>query len=830
LTRANTVPSIPDHTVLRAIGSGSYGEIWLARALTGVFRAVKIVHRDNFESERSFAREFEGMSSFEPVSREHDGFVDILHVGRAGTFFYYIMELADDDGTGKPLPPSATPAEIEGYKPRTLKAVQNRKRTLPVAECLRLGASLAEALDALHAHHLAHRDIKPANIIFVDGRPKLADIGLVATAGQRSFVGTEGYMPPEGPGSAGADVYGLGKVLYEIAMGKDRLEFPELFTRLDEHPERQRLLALNQVLLRACATNPAGRYRSAKQLHTDLAALEVGRKPRRRVPWLLISMLPLLCAVAVTLWLMKSAPHGVAIADLRIETDPPGAMVILGDRMQKSPAIFDSVEAGTYPLHIMLAGYDPVETQVESASPPPLIHLQRSNGRLALAVDPAGAADFELLDGESVVRRGSLPATLEGLPTGTYTVVAHRGGRTIRQSVEVDREKPASVTMVFALGRVPVASDPPGAEIFLGGIALGRAPLTVDLPVGSQDLAARYRNWPEAIQTVTVRAGDNPPVDFAFHTGSVKITSAPAGATVLGDGSPLGQTPLLIDEVAPGPVRYELRMAGYKEAFVTGTVAPGGQAFLATRLDRKRTPEPGQPWENSLGMRFIPDGPIHFSVWDTRVSDYATFCAATGHPFRSPDFTQTPNDPVVLVSWDDAEAFCKWLTQKEIQEGALEEGQSYRLPTDAEWSAADGLPSEGGATPEERDGKMRNLFPWGVAWPPPPGSGNFADESASRKGGAIIHGYKDGWMATSPAGAFPPNKLGLYDMSGNVWQWVEDGYRQEAPNTRDWGVLRGGSWGTSSRRELESCYRYVVDRNDSDVIYGFRCVIATSGE
>jgi hypothetical protein len=539
---------------------------------------------------------------------------------------------------------------------------------------------------------------------------------------------------------------------------------------------------------------------------------------------------PVVIAGVVLLLMQKGAPKRGVVSDLRIETEPAGAMVILGDRMEKSPAVFESVELGTYPLHIMLEGYDPVETQVESGSPPAVFHLQRSTGALALAVEPVGGADFELLDGGKVIRSGALPATLDGVPTGTYTVAARRGGRTIRQSVEVDREKPASVTMVFAFGHVPVTSDPPGAEILVGDVSEGRAPLTLELPAGPQEVRARYRNWPESAQSVTVQPGGNAPVAFAFHTGSVKITSAPAGATVLGDGAPLGQTPLRIDEVAPGPVRYALRMTGYKEALVSGTVAPGGQAFLAARLDRKRSPEPGQPWENSLGMKFVADGAIHFAVWDTRVSDYAAFCAATGRVCRKPDFAQTPSDPVVLVSWNDAEAFCKWLTQKEIQEGTLEEGQYYRLPTDAEWSAADGLPPEGGATPEERDGKMRGVFPWGAAWPPPAGAGNFADESAGRKGGAIISGYKDGWRATSPAGTFAANKLGLYDMSGNVWQWVEDGYRQETANGRDWGVLRGGSWGTSSRSELESCYRYVVDRNDSDVIYGFRCVIADGGE
>ena len=76
-------PHVPHHAVARAIGRGSYGEIWLARSLTGAWRAVKIVDRRRFEDERAFEREFEGMAKFEPLSREHEGFVDILHVGRS---------------------------------------------------------------------------------------------------------------------------------------------------------------------------------------------------------------------------------------------------------------------------------------------------------------------------------------------------------------------------------------------------------------------------------------------------------------------------------------------------------------------------------------------------------------------------------------------------------------------------------------------------------------------------------------------------------------------------------------------------------------------------
>ena len=91
-------PRVPNHDLVRVIGRGAYGEIWMARSLTGALRAVKIVDQRTFESESSFQREFEGMARFEPISRSDAGFVDILHVGRddGGHFFYYVMELADE--------------------------------------------------------------------------------------------------------------------------------------------------------------------------------------------------------------------------------------------------------------------------------------------------------------------------------------------------------------------------------------------------------------------------------------------------------------------------------------------------------------------------------------------------------------------------------------------------------------------------------------------------------------------------------------------------------------------------------------------------------------
>lgn len=269
------LPSIPDHQLLRPIGRGAYGEVWLAKSMTGAFRAVKIVRRTTFDHDRPFEREFEGIVRFEPISRSHQSQMDILHVGRTGDGFYYVMELADDQVTGSKIDPDA-------YSPRTLKSDLLTHQRLPFAECVRIGIGLSTALEHLHAHGLVHRDIKPSNVVFIDGVPKLADIGLVTgLEATRSVVGTEGFAAPEGSGTPGADLYSLGKVLYEMATGKDRQEFPSLPTQLRELPDREGLLELNAVIAKACRHDPRDRYASATAMRADLELLEAGKSLAR---------------------------------------------------------------------------------------------------------------------------------------------------------------------------------------------------------------------------------------------------------------------------------------------------------------------------------------------------------------------------------------------------------------------------------------------------------------------------------------------------------------------------------------------------------------------
>lgn len=272
-----TPPTIADYELLRLIGRGSYGDVWLGRGLTGAFRAIKIVWRDRFPDVRPYEREFEGVTRFTEVSLKEPSQLALLHVGRdepAG-FFYYVMELADDATRGRDIDPN-------DYVPLTLKELRERRGQLSPAEVVSIGVALATGLSSLHAAGLVHRDIKPSNAVFVGGVLKLADVGLVATASQGlTFVGTEGFVPPEGPGAPAADVFSCGKVLYELVTDFDRQDWPRLPLDLGTRPDRRAFLELNEVLIRACDPNSQRRFSNAAALLDELLLLRAGKSVRR---------------------------------------------------------------------------------------------------------------------------------------------------------------------------------------------------------------------------------------------------------------------------------------------------------------------------------------------------------------------------------------------------------------------------------------------------------------------------------------------------------------------------------------------------------------------
>lgn len=153
------------------------------------------------------------------------------------------------------------------------------------------------------------------------------------------------------------------------------------------------------------------------------------------------------------------------------------------------------------------------------------------------------------------------------------------------------------------------------------------------------------------------------------------------------------------------------------------------------------------------------------------------------HNWSSTGFPQTDSDPVVCVSWNDTYEYVQWLNKKE--------GRDYRLPTEAEWEYA------------ARSGGKEYMYSWGIGKP----EGNVADESARKELSAlnIWKGYYDGHAFTAPVGSYRPNEIGIYDMSGNVYEWVSDWqqdnyysksrkYNPKGPDSGKYKLLRGGAW------------------------------------
>jgi serine/threonine protein kinase len=232
-----------------------------------------------------------------------------------------------------------------------------------------------------------------------------------------------------------------------------------------------------------------------------------------------------------------------------------------------------------------------------------------------------------------------------------------------------------------------------------------------------------------------------------------------------------------------------------------------------------------QPFINSLDMRFVPVAGTRalFSIWLARVQDYAVFAQATGREWPKPKFTQSVDHPAIMVSWEDAQSFCEWLTERERGLEHMAHGLRYRLPTDEEWSVAVGLPHEVGNAPRDKSGVINYLYPWGTQWPPTKGAGNYADVAAHDKYPhlGLIDGYKDGFADTSPVGSFDANLHGLLDMGGNVWEWCEDSYE---PGRME-KVLRGGSFVNFAPQYLLSSNRDFNHPGFRYVNIGFRVVL-----
>jgi serine/threonine protein kinase len=261
-----------DYQLLHLAGRGAYGSVWVARDRTGILLALKIIEPAHLPGADHGEREERALALVRQRVPHYPHLVSISHVSRQEGRLLYAMELADP-AAGSP------PPDQDGYQADTLARRVAASGRLPLPDAIRVALSLLSALEALHDAGLVHRDVKPGNVIFVGGAPKLADIGLAtAVETHMSLAGTAGYVPLDGSTGPDADLYALGKLLYQLVTGCEPADFPAVPAPLLTGPERKAFRRLNRVLLRACAPTRAERYGSAAELR---AALEAVQAPRR---------------------------------------------------------------------------------------------------------------------------------------------------------------------------------------------------------------------------------------------------------------------------------------------------------------------------------------------------------------------------------------------------------------------------------------------------------------------------------------------------------------------------------------------------------------------
>jgi len=292
-----------------------------------------------------------------------------------------------------------------------------------------------------------------------------------------------------------------------------------------------------------------------------------------------------------------------------------------------------------------------------------------------------------------------------------------------------------------------------------------------------------------------------------------------------------------------GMPKQAVPMPERQTSFPTRSPSPGGVAAKKNEADKnvRSTMNPAAVLAlkdgitNTLGMKFLPvkGTDVLFCIHETRRQDYAAYAAeAPGVDGSWKDQTcdgyalteNKENHPVIRVSWEDAQKFCAWLSKKE--------GKLYRLPTDQEWSYAVGIGRDEKWKKDTTPAtvfKSQTDFPWGDKWPPPKGSGNYSDDSRKAKApnatAQYLENYDDGFPTTAPVMSFKPNKLGLYDLEGNVREWVEDWW----DNAKADRVLRGGSWNRNERGLLLSSSRFPYLPGSRHNDHGFRCVVVVSG-
>jgi formylglycine-generating enzyme required for sulfatase activity len=808
----DSAPTIRGETILagryrivRELGRGAMGTVYLAadRKLDDRPVAIKMPAAVLARNPRAVqALKEEALRAMEVV---HSGVVTLRSFEETPDGVFLVMDYIDG---------------------RTLEDVLAERKTLPEDEILRLLRPIADAIDYAHTRRVIHRDMKPSNILIdKDGLPHVADFGIARemkdtytrTTG-KTTSGTLPYMSPEqlcGRDPAPAqDIYSLAATMYECLVGHPpfyRGEIPhQIMTLAPARPERGG--AIVDAVMAGLSKSPAARppsccamiacasgtphpafghplphgERGKTTLSLDGRGEGVRVTPspakRSRRLWLLLAALfAILAAIGIYAWVeSRNAPEKVP----EPPSSPPKAAAITPTPQPKP------VETPVAPPKKPIEEPRPPEMPPEPTPAPepakkPVEPSKKViEPRKSVEIPPEPPKPAPPSGPQFRVRIARLPVSQPNIIDSMREFLSQNG-------IETELETHSGYYILYGQERFPDKKKADDTAMQVNKqLAAFEKKTRVPMGANAYSMLLGTKDPGPEEPSATPSGQQDTSKELTLDLGggvTMKCVLIPAGKFMM--GSPASEANRDADETQHQVTITKPFYMGATEVTVGQFAAFVKEAAYQTDADKE-------------GWAYAWTG--------------TQFDKVNGASWRKPGFPQDDTHPVTEVSWNDAAAFCQWLSRKS--------GRTVRLPTEAEWEYA----CRAGTT---------TAYQWGDD--PDMGKGwcNAADQTAkARFPNWVAFNWSDGYVFTSPAGSFRANAWGLYDMHGNVWEWCADWYGEYPagaatdPKGAASGtsrVFRGGAWDFSL-----GCYRpasrasFTPESRNYD--FGFRVVVSVS--